>query len=132
RHVGRRGEDVEAGSVVLRAGRLLRPQDVAVLASVGAAPVSGVRRPRVAVVVTGDELLPAGAKPEGFRIVDSNSVMLEALVRRDGGLPAGARMVPDRREAVREALLTADAEVILVSGGTSVGQEDHAPRVLAE
>jgi molybdopterin molybdotransferase len=132
RHVGRRGEDVLAGSVVLRAGRVLRPQDVAVLASVGAAPVSVVRRPRVAVIVTGDELLPAGAKPEGYRIVDSNSVMLEALVRRDGGLPAAPPLVPDTREAVRAALAGADADVLLVSGGSSVGQEDHAPRVLAE
>jgi molybdopterin molybdotransferase len=132
RHVGRRGEDIEAGAVVLRAGRVLRPQDVAVLASLGAAPVSVVRRPRVAVVVTGDELLPAGSKPEGYRIVDSNSVMLEALVRRDGGLAVVPPLVPDTREAVRAALAGADADVLLVSGGSSVGQEDHAPRVLAE
>jgi molybdopterin molybdotransferase len=132
RHVGRRGEDVEAGAVVLRAGRVLRPQDVAVLASLGATPVPVVRRPRVAVVVTGNELLPCGARPEGFRIVDSNSVMLEALVRRDGGLPQLTPPVPDTHEAVRAALLGADADVLLVSGGSSVGQEDHAPRVLAE
>jgi molybdopterin molybdotransferase len=132
RHVGRRGEDIEAGSVVLRAGRVLRPQDVAVLASLGISPVSAVRRPRVAVVVTGDELLPAGSRPEGYRIVDSNSVMLEALVRRDGGVPVVPALVSDSREAVRAALAGADADVLLVSGGSSVGQEDHAPRVLAE
>src|SRR5262249_30653144 len=77
RHVGRRGEAIEPGSVVLPAGRLLRPQDVGVLASVGAATVPVVRRPRVAVLITGDELLPCGSRPEGYRIVDSNSVMLE-------------------------------------------------------
>jgi molybdopterin molybdotransferase len=132
RHVGRRGEDIEVGAVVLRAGRVLRPQDVAVLASIGAAPVSVVGRPRVAIVVTGDELLPAGAMPEGYRIVDSNSVMLEALVRRDGGLPTMLPLVPDTREAVRAALVATDSDVLLVSGGSSVGQEDHAPRVLAE
>jgi molybdopterin molybdotransferase len=132
RHVGRRGEDVEAGAVVLRAGRVLRPQDVGVLASLGATPVAVARRPRVAVVVTGDELLPAGSKPEGCRIVDSNSVMLDALVRRDSGLPAVLPLVPDTREAVRAAIAGADADLLLVSGGSSVGQEDHAPRVLAE
>jgi molybdopterin molybdotransferase len=132
RHVGRRGEDVEPGTVVLRAGRVLRPQDVAVLASLGAAPVSVIRRPRVAVIVTGDELLPAGSKPQGCRIVDSNSVMIEALVQRDGGVPLVLPLVPDRRESVRQALLGTDADVLLVSGGSSVGQEDHAPRVLAE
>jgi molybdopterin molybdotransferase len=132
RHVGRRGEDVAEGSVVLRAGRLLRPQDVGVLASVGASPAPVVRRPTIAILITGDELLPCGARPEGFRIVDSNSVMLAALARRDGGLPAPPRMVADRREAVREALQSAEADVVLVSGGSSVGREDHAPRVLAE
>jgi molybdopterin molybdotransferase len=132
RHVGQRGEDIEAGSVVLPAGRLLRPQDVGVLASIGASPVAVVRQPTVTILVTGDELLPCGARPEGFRIVDSNSVMLAALARRDGGLPAPAQLIPDRRDAVRSALLNAVGDVILVSGGSSVGQEDHAPRVLAE
>jgi molybdopterin molybdotransferase len=132
RHVGRRGEDVAEGAVVFRAGRVLRPQDVGVLASLGASPVEVVRRPAVAVVVTGNELLPCGSKPEGFRIVDSNSVMLEALVRRDGGVPHTAPLVPDNREAVQAALDGAAADVLLVSGGSSVGQEDHAPRVLAE
>src|SRR4029077_9879358 len=132
RHVGRRGEDVAAGAVGLRAGRGLRPQDVAVLASIGDAPASVVRQPRVASVVTGAELLPTGSKPEGCRIVDSNSVMLEALVRRDGGLPTVMPLVPDTSEAVRAALIGADADVLMVSGGSSVGQEDHAPRILAE
>src|SRR5579885_1174604 len=132
RHVGRVGEDIEKGSVLLRAGRVLRPQDLGVLASVGASPVTVVRRPTVAILVTGDELLPCGSRPEGCRIVDSNSVMLAALVRHDGGLPTTPQMVPDRREAVRDALLSSRADVVLVSGGSSVGQEDHAPRVLAE
>lgn len=132
RHVGRRGEDIETGSVVLFPPRVLRPQDLGILASLGVGAVEAVRRPRVEMLVTGDELLPCGSKPEGYRIVDSNSVMLDALVRRDGGLPAPARLIPDKREEVRAALLGNDADVILVSGGSSVGQEDHAPSVLAE
>jgi molybdopterin molybdotransferase len=132
RHVGRRGEDIAPGSLVLPAGRVLRPQDLGVLASIGAGTVLVVRRPMVTVLITGDELLPCGSRPEGFRIVDSNSVMLEALVRRDGGLPDLAPLVPDRRAAVREALLGAQGDVVLIAGGSSVGQEDHAPQVLAE
>jgi molybdopterin molybdotransferase len=132
RHVGRRGEDVSAGDLVLHAGRVLRPQDVAVLASLGASPIEVIRQPTVAVLITGDELLPCGSRSEGYRIVDSNSVMLEALIRRDHGLPQVAPLIPDRREAVREAVLGAVADVVLISGGSSVGQEDHAPRVLAE
>lgn len=132
RHVGRRGEDIEAGSILLRAGRVLRPQDVGVLASVGAAPIRVVRRPRAAILVTGDELLPPGSKPEGYRIVDSNSVMLDALLRRDGAASVRVAPLRDRREVIAAALREADEDVLLVSGGSSVGVEDHAPRVLAE
>jgi molybdopterin molybdotransferase len=132
RHVGHTGEDITPGSLLLCAGRVLRPQDVAVLASVGASPVSVIRRPRVTILVTGDELLPCGSKQEGYRIVDSNSVMLAALVRRDGGAPTIPPIIPDSRDAVRAAMAGADADILLVSGGSSVGQEDHAPRILAE
>jgi molybdopterin molybdotransferase len=132
RHVGRRGEDIEAGSVVLHAGRRLRPQDLGMLASVGATPVAVVRRPTAAILVTGDELLPCGARPEGYRIVDSNSVMLASLLWRDGCAEVRVKMLPDRYEAIRTELGAAQEDVLLLSGGSSVGVEDHAPRVLAE
>jgi molybdopterin molybdotransferase len=132
RNVGRRGEDIEPGAVVLRAGRCLRPQDAGLLVSLGVTPVPVVRRPSVALLITGNELLPAGSRPSGYRIVDSNSVMLAALVRQDGGEPGPAVLVPDTQVAVKSALLSARADVVLVSGGSSVGLEDHAPRVLAE
>jgi molybdopterin molybdotransferase len=132
RHVGQKGEDIKASVVVFQAGRILRPQDVGVLASLGISPIGVVHRPTVSILVTGDELLPCGAKPDQFRIVDSNSVMLEALVRRDGGLAQTQPIVPDRREKIREAMLRTESDVLLISGGSSVGQEDHAPRILAE
>jgi molybdopterin molybdotransferase len=132
RHVGRRGEDIEIGTPVLNAGRKLRPQDLGVLASIGAARLRVVRRPNVILIITGDELLPCGSQPQGYRIVDSNSVMLEALVQRDGGIPRTDGLIPDSRPAVEAALLGAAADVLLISGGSSVGKEDHAPRVLAE
>jgi len=131
KHVGRIGEDIAAGATVLRAGRLLRPQDVGVLASIGVGRVEVVRRPRVRIVVTGDELLPAGCEPAGSRIVDSNGPMLAALVRRDGGVAVDSGIVPDQPEAVLEAMRS-EADLVLVAGGSSVGQEDHAPRLLAE
>src|SRR5262249_19085354 len=102
------------------------------LASLGIATVRAVRRPRVDILITGDELLPVGSRPDGFRIVDSNSVMLAALVKRDGGEPCVAPLLPDRRELLLEAMRASVADVLLVSGGSSVGQEDHAPALLAE
>lgn len=133
RNVGRIGEDVAAGREVLRVGRRLRPQDVGLLASIGVSAVNAIRRPRVALLVTGDELLPPGATPEGFRIVDSNSPMLVALVARDAGTSLPVRYLSDRYEAVRDAVqdAVATADLVLVAGGSSVGKEDHAPRVVA-
>jgi molybdopterin molybdotransferase len=132
RHVGRVGEDVAKGREVLAAGRRLRPQDVGLLASIGAGSAGVVRRPRVAVLVTGNELLPPGSVPGGYRIADSNSPMLAALVARDGGECLPVRYLEDRYEAARDALAGADADVVMVSGGSSVGREDHAPRAVAE
>ncbi|QDU22481.1 Molybdopterin molybdenumtransferase [Urbifossiella limnaea] len=132
KHVGRVGEDVAAGREVLPAGRVLRPQDVGLLASIGVSRVDVVRRPRVAVLATGDELLPPGSTPDGSRIVDSNSPMLAALVARDGGDCEPTRYLPDDFDTTHAALRDATADVILVTGGTSVGTEDHAPRALAD
>ncbi len=125
------GEDIRANKVVLQAGRILRPQDLGVLSSIGRGSVEVVRRPRVQMVVTGNELLPAGCVPVGCQIADANGPMLAALVERDGGIANHPGIVPDTREAILTAL-QADAEVVLVSGGSSVGQEDHVPTLLAE
>jgi molybdopterin molybdotransferase len=132
KHVGAIGEDIRRGDVLLRPGRVLRPQDAGLLASIGEVTPSCVRRPRVRLVITGDELLPPGSRPEGARIVDSNSVVLAALVARDGGEVLPHEILPDRPEIIRDALAASGADVVLVSGGSSVGQEDHAPRLVAE
>lgn len=132
KHVGAIGEDVRAGAIVVARGRRLRPQDLGVLASVGVPAVRAVRRPRVRVVITGDELLPPGSAPEGPFIVDANSLVLDMLARRDGAASVNVVRVRDRRELVREAIASATEEVVLISGGSSVGPEDHAPLVLAE
>jgi molybdopterin molybdotransferase len=132
KNVGAAGEDLRQGDLALRAGRRLRPQDAGLLASIGAARVSCVRRPRVRLLVTGDELLPAGRRPEGHRIADSNSVVLRALVARDGGELESFELLPDDAERIRAALASPGADVVLVSGGSSVGREDFAPKLVAE
>lgn len=131
KHVGRRGEDVAIGDVVLNRGRLLRPQDLGVLSSIGVAKVAAVRRPKVRIVITGDELLAPGTPPRGNRIADANGPMLRLLVTRDGGEAINPGIVPDDRDAILAALHD-DVDVILLSGGSSVGQEDHAPTLLAK
>ena len=131
RNVGQRGEDVRRGALILDRGRMLRPQDVGLLSSVGHAQVSVVRRPRARLVITGNELLPAGSRPREFQIADANGPMLSALVERDGGGVEFPGLVRDDRQAIVDALMT-DADVVIVSGGSSVGIEDLAPSLVAE
>jgi molybdopterin molybdotransferase len=130
KNVGRRGEDIVAGTTLLDAGRVLRPQDLGVMSSIGLAQVSVVRRPRVRLVITGNELLPAGSRPRDFQITDANGPMLVALAERDGAVVEFPGLVRDEPEAILNAL-RADADVVIVSGGSSVVIEDHAPMLLA-
>jgi molybdopterin molybdotransferase len=131
KHVGRRGEDVARGTTVLERFRTLRPQDLGVLSSIGVGDVPVVCRPRVRLVITGNELLPAGTSPQGYSIVDANGPMLTALAERDGAVVDWPGVVPDDPDAILQAL-TCDADIVLVSGGSSVGLEDLAPMLLGK
>src|SRR6185369_4558718 len=108
--------DIVRGTTLFEAGRVLRPQDLGVLSSVGVGEVRVFSRPRVRLVVTGNELLPSGSPPRGYRIADANGPMLAALVERDGGLVDFPGLVPDDHEAILTALQH-PADVIVVSGG---------------
>ena len=132
KHVGRVGEDIAVGQTVLPPGRRLRPQDVAVAASLGMAQLSVYRQPRVRVLLTGNELVPPGQPRGPFQIYDANSFLLRGLIPRDGGLIESVQHLPDDPAVIRAALSAAGADVILLSGGSSVGAEDHAPQLVAE
>lgn len=134
-HIRRAGEDVAPGAQILAAGARLRPQDTAFAASVGLATLPVLRRVRVAVFFTGDELrMPGEPLPPGA-IYNSNRFALVALLERLGCEVRDLGLVPDRLEPTRAALRAAAAEndLIITSGGVSVGEEDHIkPAVEAE
>lgn len=132
KHVGRMGEDVTEGSVVLAAGRTLRAQDVGLLASIGIAQAEVIRRPRISILATGNELVTPGTVKGLHQIYDSNSSMLRGLCERDGAEVIEQLHLEDDREQIRQAMLKPEADVVLISGGSSVGSEDHAPTLLAE
>ncbi|HEX4421505.1 MAG TPA: gephyrin-like molybdotransferase Glp [Kofleriaceae bacterium] len=132
KHVGAVGEDIRRGDLVVERGRRLRPQDLGVLASLGIADILVVRRPRVSIAITGDEVLPAGDAPRDALIADANGPMLRALAERDGAAALELRYLPDDRDALRAVFAAHAGDVLLISGGSSVGPEDHAPIVLAE
>ena len=119
------GEDARAGQLLLGAGTVLGIPELALLAAQGMSFVRVPRRPRVAIVATGDELCRVDEEPNG-RIVDSNSIAIAAAVRRAGGIPVVLGIAPDRPEDV-ERLIRAglDHDVVLTSAGASVGEHDH-------
>jgi molybdopterin molybdotransferase len=125
------GEDMRAGSLALAAGTVLRPAELGVLAALGHPHVRVHRRPQVAIVSTGDEVISPDRPLQPGQIRDSNSTTLAALVRRYGGVP---RLLGVARDTVAEltATLTAarDADLILTSGGVSMGDYDMVKDVL--
>jgi molybdopterin molybdotransferase len=132
RHIRRRGEDVRAGEVLADVGERLALQRVSALASAGVGEVAAHRAPRVALLVTGSELLPVGAPAEPGRIHDSNGLTLRLLAMRAGAVVTGVGRVGDDAAATREALAAGlDADVLVVTGGVSVGEHDHVRPALA-
>ena len=132
KNIGSIGEDIRTGTIVLQAGRVLRPQDVGILAALGMAEVPVLRRPRVRLLITGNELATPGETADAHQIYDSNSWMLAALLARDGGELIEKLALSDDRTSIEQALSQPGADMILVSGGSSVGAEDHAPSLVAE
>jgi molybdopterin molybdotransferase len=133
--IRRRGEDIAAGAMVLAAGTLLTPQALGLAASVGLPALTVLRRPRVALFSTGDELALPGEPLKPGAIYNSNRYTLTGLLQAAGCEVRDLGIVPDRRDATRQALRDAAAgsDLILTSGGVSVGEEDHLkPAMQAE
>jgi molybdopterin molybdotransferase len=127
-----KGEDVKTGDVVMKAGRLIRPQHVAVLASVGCIEPPVACRPRVGVISTGSELVDPAEQPEPSQIRDSNSSQLVAQVVRSGALASNLGSAGDTEEAIGRAIEQAKSEndVVLLTGGVSMGDFDLVPDIL--
>jgi molybdopterin molybdotransferase len=125
--IRRRGEDIQVGATVLSRGALLTPQAMGLAASVGRAALQVLRRPRVALFSTGDELAMPGEPLKPGGIYNSNRFTLTGLLQASGCEVRDLGIVPDRLEATREALRSAaqGVDLILTSGGVSVGEEDH-------
>jgi molybdopterin molybdotransferase len=130
-----RGEDVHLGELILAGNIRLRPQDVGILAMIGVAEVQVYRRPKVALLSTGDEIVPVHLPLEPGKIHDSNAYTLAALVSRDGGESVNLGIAPDRAQAVRETLalsVTSGADLIISTAGVSVGAFDFVRMVVEE
>ena len=127
-----RGDDARPGKLLLRAGRVLRPQDVGALAAIGKTEVPVRLDLTVGVLSTGDELVPADQKPGPGQVRDVNRPMLKALLRSFGAVPVDFGIVPDDEALLREktALALSCCDAVILSGGSSAGVKDAACRVI--
>ena len=129
------GQDVHQGEVVLTTGNILRSQDVGFLSMLGIQDVPVFRRPRVALLSTGDELVPVGSQLAPGKIYDANSYTLASLVEENGGDVIDLGIAPDQKEPIRDCLemaVSRQADLILSSAGVSVGAFDFVRTVVEE
>ncbi len=126
------GEDTKVGETVIPKGRLIRAQDVGVLFGLGITEVSVAQQPKVAIVSTGDELVPPDQSPTPGQVRDINSYSVASLVQDAGGIPIHFGLVPDDFEAQRQAAVEGlkQADVLVFSAGSSVSSRDMTARVL--
>ena len=133
RFIAKRGSDIRAGATVLKNGTTLNPASLAVAASVGAARIQVFAKPRVAILSTGDELVPIDQTPGPAQIRNSNALMLAALLKRMHCEVTDLGIVRDTPQATREALQAGmQYDVLFVTGGMSMGEYDYVPRTLLD
>lgn len=126
------GDDMRKGEVVFSAGHVVRPQDMAALAGMGITSVPVLERPRVAIISTGNEIVPADREPAPGQIRDSNSYQLEGMISLAGGTAVKKGIIPDDYDRLRRTLEEAagDCHIVLFTGGSSVGTADFTARVI--
>ncbi len=129
-HIRRRGEELTAGAEALPAGRLLDASDLALAAASGASVARVHRRPRLAVLCTGSELVGVGEDPPPGKIVETNSLTLSALARDAGAQVLRLGVAPDDIDQIAGRLRDAPADLLVTTGGASVGDHDHAQDAL--
>ena len=133
KHVGCIGEDMQEGELIFESGHLLRPCDAAVIASLGLSEVKVYKKPVVAVIPTGDEVVPRTTTeiPQPGKVLETNGLMVGLYVEKWGGKARYCDIVPDKPKLIEDTIRSnLDADMIILCGGTSVGERDHVPGVV--
>lgn len=126
------GEDIGIGEVIIKRGQKLRPYEIGVLSSLGITKIDVCKRPRVAVISTGDEIVDPDKNPRLGEVRDINSYLLEALIAEDGAIPINYGVIRDDISMLEACVNMAieEADIVLISGGSSVGKKDVTIRVI--
>jgi len=129
----RKGEDAGKGELLLKGGCLLRPQDIAAFAGVGIIKVNVYKKPRVSIIVTGDEIISPSEELRPGCVRDINSFTLAGLIMREGGVPFKEGTVKDDYSLLNEVFekALAHSDMVLITGGSSVGERDYTANLIA-
>lgn len=128
------GEDIVATELVLPEGHILRPQDLAACAQAGLVEIPVRRRPKILIIPTGSELVDIGSIPKPGDIIESNSLMLSAMIEEWGGLPERLQSIPDNRTQLSAALMSAlnKSDIVIINAGSSAGSEDYTAQLIKD
>ena len=126
------GEDIKKGSIILPKGRQIKPHDIGILASVNISAIPVCTKPRISLIVTGSELMRIGETLKDGMIIDANTHLLKGLSEDRGAVISSHKTIPDDYDKIRDELLRSDADIIIITGGTSCGKKDYAPLVIEE
>ena len=129
-HIRRRGEELTAGAEAIPAGTVMQSAELALAAACGATSVRVFRRPRMAILTTGSELVPQGTEPPPGKLIETNSIALGALARDAGAVVQFLGIAPDDVGEIAGRLSEVEADILLTTGGASVGDHDHAQAAL--
>ena len=134
KNVSKKGEDIPKGVKVLKAGTELKPEHIALLCALGFDKIEVKCQPKVSVFATGDELIEVGNPLEPYKIYNSNTYMISSLVKVYGGLVSRELTLKDDKEIIKNKLMESqlDSQVIIFTGGTSVGTKDYLPETILE
>ncbi len=134
KNVSRRGEDIKKGTIVLKKGIDLKAEHIALLTSLGFSKVKVRVKPRISIFSSGDELLEPGDSLQPGKIYNSNTPMISTLVKQYGGNVVRGETVKDHKSTIKKRLVEAthDSQIIIFTGGTSVGSKDYLPEIINE
>jgi len=127
------GEDAKKGEIVIKKGRRMRPQDIGACAGLGMTDIRVYAKPRVSIISTGDEIVPAGVSPGAGKVRDINSYLISGMVSESGCLPVKRGIVSDDYTKLKDAIETslAESDAVILSGGTSVGIKDMVAGIIS-
>jgi molybdopterin molybdotransferase len=131
-HVSRKGEDIRKGDLILKKGTIVAPEHLSLLKSLGIEKINVKKRPRVSIIVTGDELVDRADEASDGKIIDSNSIMLSSLLKKSMCDVSHQIRVSDDQEEILNAIKISknDSDIILITGGSSFGKKDYLPKLI--